>query len=408
MIRQDAEKIWQEILHRIQPGDAVARALEQIPLRDRVHVVAVGKAAWHMAKAAQNVLADRIKAGIVITKYHHAEGDILGFVCYEAGHPVPDENSYRATRAALKLTESLTEEDTVLLLLSGGGSALFEDPVVSPEEMQNITEQLLASGADIVEINTLRKRLSRVKGGRFAMCCAPAKVCAIVLSDVLGDRLDMIASGPAYPDSSTCREALSIVEKYGLQFSHSVLQHLATETPKEITNAEHHIIGSVGQLCRVASEVCEEFGYRPILLTDCLQGQARDAGAWLGGLAREQAQKGEKVALLAGGETVVKVTGTGKGGRNQELALAACAEIAGCKNVVIFSLGSDGTDGPTEAAGGCVDGQTLEKLTQKGLSLPEILQNNDAYHGLLAARGLIVTGPTGTNINDIAIALISP
>lgn len=408
MIRQDAEKIWQEILERIKPGDAVARALEQLPLGDKLHVVAVGKAAWHMAKAAQNVLADRIKQGIVITKYHHTKGDIPGFTCYEAGHPVPDENSYRATRAALKLTEDLTEEDTVLLLLSGGGSALFEDPLVSPEEMQDVTEQLLASGADIVEINTLRKRLSRVKGGRFAMCCAPAKVCVVVLSDVLGDRLDMIASGPAYPDSSTCREALSIVEKYGLQFPDSVLRHLAVETPKEITNAEHHIIGSVGQLCRVASEVCEKFGYRPILLTDSLQGQAREAGRWLGGLARQQAQKGEKVALLAGGETVVKVTGNGKGGRNQELAIAACPEIAGCRNVALFSLGSDGTDGPTEAAGGCVDGRTLEKLEQKGLSISEILQNNDAYHGLLAVDGLIVTGPTGTNINDIAIALISP
>ena len=408
MIRQDAEKIWQEILHRIKPGNAVVRALEQIPLGGKLYVVAVGKAAWHMAKAAQNVLADRIETGIVITKYHHVEGEIPGFTCYEAGHPVPDENSFRATRAVLKLTEGLTEEDTVLLLLSGGGSALFEDPLVSAEQMQDVTEQLLSSGADIVEVNTIRKRLSRVKGGRFATHCAPAKVCVIVLSDVLGDRLDMIASGPAYPDSSTCREALSIVEKYGLQFSHSVLQHLQIETPKEITNAEHHIIGSVGQLCRVASKVCEDFGYRPVLLTDCLQGQARDAGRWLGRAAREQAQKGEKVALIAGGETVVKVTGSGKGGRNQELALSAAAEIAGCKNVVLFSLGSDGTDGPTEAAGGCVDGQTLEKLEEKDLSLPEILQNNDAYHGLLASGGLIVTGPTGTNINDISIALISP
>lgn len=408
MIRQDAQKIWEEILRKIKPDDAVARALEQLPLGDQLRVVAVGKAAWHMAKAAQKVLSDRIKDGIVITKYHHAEGQIPGFTCYEAGHPVPDENSYRATRAALKLTEGLTEEDTVLLLLSGGGSALFEDPQVSAEELQAVTEQLLASGADIVEVNTLRKRLSRVKGGRFAAHCAPAKVCAIVLSDVLGDRLDMIASGPAYPDSSTCEQALSIVKKYGLQFSDSVLRHLQTETPKEITNAEHHIIGSVGQLCRVAAKVCEDLGYKPILLTDNLQGQARDAGLWLGQLARQQAQKGEKVALLAGGETVVKVTGNGKGGRNQELTLSAAAEIAGCKNLVIFSLGSDGTDGPTDAAGGWVDGQTLEKLEKKGLSLPEILQNNDAYHGLLAVGGLIVTGPTGTNINDIAIALISP
>ena len=245
-------------------------------------------------------------------------GEIPGVACYEAGHPVPDENSFIAASKALELVGSLTEKDTVLFLLSGGGSALFEKPLVPGEELQDITKQLLACGADIVEMNTIRKRLSAVKGGKFARACASANVFSIVLSDILGDPLDMIASGPAYPDSSTCEEALSIVKKYNLELSDRAMDLL-----------------------------------------------------------------------------------------HQELALAAAPAIAGISGAAVFSVGSDGTDGPTDAAGGYVDGDTLEALSEKGLSVSDVLVRNDAYHALKAVDGLIITGPTGTNVNDVAVALFS-
>lgn len=244
-------------------------------------------------------MGEKIDAGIVITKYDHVNGPIGNFVCCEAGHPIPDENSFVATQKALDMVSDLSEQDTVLFLLSGGGSALFEKPIVSGEELQDITSQLLASGADITEINTIRKRLSAVKGGRFALACAPAKVYSVVLSDIIGDPLDMIASGPAYPDSTTCVIAKEIVKKYGLKLSAEALACLEVETPKELSNVTTRITGSVRQLVSAAASFVEELGYEAYILTDCLNCQAREAG------------------------------------------------IDGLENVCIFSIGSDGTDGPT-------------------------------------------------------------
>ena len=334
-------------------------------------------------------------------------GEIPGVACYEAGHPVPDQNSFIAASKALELVGSLTEKDTILFLLSGGGSALFEKPLVPGEELQDITKQLLACGADIVEMNTIRKRLSAVKGGKFARACAPANVFSIVLSDILGDPLDMIASGPAYPDSSTCEEALSIVKKYNLKLSDRAMELLHQETPKELNNVTTQINGSVRELCAAAASKCREMGYTPVLLTDQLSCEARDAGRFMGSIIRTHATEGEKTAWIAGGETVVHLTGKGLGGRNQELALAAAPAIAGISGAAVFSVGSDGTDGPTDAAGGYVDGDSLEALSEKGLSVSEVLAQNDAYHALKAVDGLIITGPTGTNVNDVAVALFS-
>lgn len=405
-LRSDANTIIEQSIRAVLPDEAVRRALSGRAFSGRVLLVAAGKAAWQMASAAAAQLGDGLFAGVVVTKYDHVKGDIPHCTCYEAGHPVPDENSFAATQAALDLVKDAGEGDTVLFLLSGGGSALFEKPLVSGEELQDITGQLLACGADIVEMNTLRKRLSAVKGGRFAQLCAPAKVFAVVLSDILGDPLDMIASGPACPDSSTCAQALAVVEKYHLTLSDAAMECLKQETPKQLNNVETQITGSVRQLCAAAAEVCRQLGYEPVILTDQLCCQAKEAGSFLASIVKTHARPEHPMAFIAGGETVVQLTGKGRGGRNQELALAAAEGIAGMDNAAVFSVGSDGTDGPTDAAGGYADGSTRAALLAAGLTVHGVLAENDAYHALQKTDGLIITGPTGTNVNDVALALV--
>lgn len=406
LLRQDAEDIARSAIEAVKPDGAVKRALADFRPEGRVFLVSVGKAAWQMAKAALRKLAGPVDGGVVVTKYGHVMGELPGVACYEAGHPVPDENSFRGTRAVLELTRDLLPTDTVLFLLSGGGSALFEQPLIPAEELQDVTKQLLACGADIVEMNTIRKRLSRVKGGRFALHCAPARVEAVVLSDILGDPLDMIASGPAAADPSTAEQAKAIADKYSLRLSGSARACLDTETPKSLDNVCTQIIGSVRKLCRAAAERCRVLGYEPVLLTDRLDCEAREAGRFLSSVLATHAEEGKKLAFLAGGETVVHLTGPGLGGRNQELALGASPGLAGLSNAALISVGSDGTDGPTDAAGGYVDGDTLAALNAAGLNVHEVLADNDAYHALEAVGGLVKTGPTGTNVNDISIGLI--
>ena len=405
-LRSHADKIVAASINAVLPDAAVTRALKGREFPGRVLLVAAGKAAWQMAKAAHDCLGDRIEGGVVVTKYDHVMGPIANFTCCEAGHPVPDKNSFAGTQKALDLVSGLTEQDTVLFLLSGGGSALFEKPLVSGAELQDITNQLLACGAGIVEINTIRKRLSAVKGGRFAQCCAPAQVFSIVLSDIIGDPLDMIASGPAVPDTSTCEQAVAIAEKYNLKLSKEAQALLAQETPKELTNVTTLINGSVRELCTAAGNACRDLGYDPILLTDQLACQAKEAGSFLASIVKTHYGSGRKLAFLAGGETVVQLTGHGKGGRNQELALAAAMGIEGLEGTCIFSVGSDGTDGPTDAAGGYVDWRTATTLRQQGIQIFDVLKDNDSYHALQKTDGLIVTGPTGTNVNDVAVALL--
>ncbi len=402
---QEALQITDSAIQAVKPDAAVKRALSEMPHSGRIFLVAAGKAAWQMADAAVKTLG-QMEDGVVVTKYGHVKAEIPGVRCYEAGHPVPDANSFAATEKALELVHGLHPEDTVLFLLSGGGSALFEKPLISGEELQEITAQLLASGADIVEMNTIRKRLSGVKGGRFASACAPAKVFSIVLSDILGDPLDMIASGPAVPDTSTCAQALAIAEKYHLKLSEQAQALLKQETPKTLDNVTTRITGSVRELCAAAAAACREQGYEPVLLTDRLCCEAREAGSFLGSIVRTHTGQGKKLAYIAGGETVVHLTGNGLGGRNQELALAAAPALAGLEHCCVFSVGSDGTDGPTDAAGGYVDGQTDAALRTAGWDVFAALQNNDAYHAMQAIGGLIITGPTGTNVNDVSVALV--
>ena len=407
-LHQTAIEIATDAIGAVKPDAAVRRALANATFDPdgQVLLVAAGKAAWRMAATASEVLGDRLARGIVVTKYGHVEHPLPRIACHEAGHPVPDGNSFRATEAALDLVKGLSPRDTVVFLLSGGGSALFEAPLVSGDELADVTRQLLACGADIVEINTIRKRLSRVKGGRFAAACAPARIFQIVLSDVLGDPLDMIASGPAAADTSTCAQAQAVVAKYGLAFPQTVLDCLAQETPRAVANVETVVAGSVRELCAAAASACAARGFAPAILDTAVADEARAAGCRLAEIVRAHSADGTRRAFIMGGETVVKLTGHGKGGRNQEFAFAAAPILDGLPNVALISVGSDGTDGPTDAAGGCVDGETAARLRARGLSADRALAENDAYPTLAAVDGLVVTGPTGTNVNDVAIGLV--
>ena len=406
-LRKDADRIIDRAIKESLPDSAVRKALQEFPeTKGKVVLIAVGKAAWQMADAAYGFLGERITSGVVVTKYDHSKGRIGNLEIYEGGHPVPDENSYRGTSAAIKAVEGLGEEDIVLFLVSGGGSALFEKPLIPSSDMARLTSELLASGASITEMNTIRKRMSAVKGGKFALLCKPARVFSIVLSDIIGDPLDMIASGPAYPDSSTREEAEAIAEAYGLTLTDEMKKLLSGETPKSLDNVETHVTGSVRELCASASRAAEELGYKSFVITSYLSCIAREAGVMMADIAMHNKDSKESLAFIMGGETVVKLTGKGKGGRNQELALSAAPLLSSVENAAVFSVGSDGTDGPTDAAGGYVDSDTLSNLKAKGIDVQKVLEDNDAYHALEKCGGLVITGPTGTNVNDVSVLLI--
>ena len=410
-IIQDAQRIVHDSIKAVLPDAAVRRALAGRQFSKPVKLIAIGKAAWRMAHAACTTLGDQVDCGVIITKYNHSEGDIPRIEIFEAGHPVPDENGVRGTRRALELVRGLTQEDTVLFLVSGGGSALFELPLegASLDDIAALTCQLLACGAEITEINTLRKHLSAVKGGRFGAACAPAQVECIVLSDVLGDSLDTIASGPAVPDQTSCEDVQRIMAKYALSVPEHLIPLLNRETPKRLTNVCTQITGNVTALCQAAADSARALGYHPLLLTTTLDCEAREAGAMLAAIAREIRRSGQPVqppcAVILGGETVVHLHGKGKGGRNQELALAAADGIDGLPDTCIFSVGSDGTDGPTDAAGGIVTGEFAQKARARGLSIEAALADNDSYTILRDMDALLVTGPTGTNVNDVCVLL---
>lgn len=405
-LHDDALLIARRAIDAAMPDAAVRRALaahrDFLNAPGRLILVAVGKAAWTMARAAWDEAA--FDGGVIVTARGCAHGPVGNAAIIEAGHPIPDEMSILGAETALERVRGLTEHDRVLFLLSGGGSALFEKPLIAPDELARVTDCLLRSGADIVAINTIRKRLSAVKGGRFALACRPARVLSLVLSDVLGDPLDMIASGPAAPDTSTSREALALAGRYALPLSDAARACLARETPKALDNVESEIIGSVSLLCASAADTVRALGYEPLLLTDRLDCEAREAGAFLAAMAKTHAGRGRR-AFILGGETVVHVRGRGLGGRNQELALAAAGGLNGL-NAALMSVGSDGRDGPTDAAGGCVDGASLERCRAAGVNIAAALADNDAYHALDRIGALIRTGPTGTNVGDLTVLLI--
>ena len=406
-LRGDAEAIVRQAIAACLPTQGVVRTLKGMRFAGRVYVVAVGKAAWPMAQAAVTVLPP-VSGGLVITKHGHSQGPIAGLTVREAGHPVPDAASLAAADEALAMVEGLTAGDTVVFLLSGGASALFEKPLVPLAQLQDVTGQLLACGADIRQVNIIRKRLSAVKAGRFALACQPARVVNVILSDVLGDELDAIGSGPTVPDATTAGQALDIVARFGLRLPASLLDLLARPTPARLDNVESHVIGSVGLLCQAALEACARRGYQPTLVTDRLSGPADQAGLDMARRLRQVQGTGRRLALVAGGETVVTLTGQGLGGRNQHLALAACQKLSGLDGVGLISVGSDGTDGPTDAAGGYVDGRTADLLAAAGWDAAAALRDDDSYHALAMTGGLVITGPTGTNVNDIVVGLVRP
>ncbi|HIY60788.1 MAG TPA: glycerate kinase [Candidatus Eisenbergiella pullistercoris] len=420
ILYEHAEAIIRKTIEDVLPDRAVRNALEGLELQGRVFVLAVGKAARVMAEAAADVLGARMEKGLVVTKYGHAKGALPGFLVMEAGHPVPDENSVRAGEAAVRFVREAGEGDTVLFLISGGGSALLELPEegLSLSDIQETTQKLLRCGADITEINLIRKRLSAVKGGKLAGCLRSGKAYSVILSDVVGGSEDMIASGLTYPDRSDPQEVLRLLEKYDLRLPERVERILLrggkrTELPpqedpippqKNPVRVENHVVGSVRQLCVAAVSHARELGYHAYLLTDSMQGEAGEEGKRIASLA-DSPDYERPFALIAGGETVVKVTGDGLGGRNQELALSAAGILDGKEDVLLFSLGSDGTDGPTDAAGGIVDGRTAGRLRALGIDMEDVLRRNDAYHALRAADGLLLTGATGTNVNDVTVLL---
>lgn len=412
-IHTDAKQIIEKAIQASLPDEAVKKAIcsKDFDLQGKVIVIAIGKAAWNMAKAAAEYLPHAIDQGFILTKYDHAPAPLPCFTVLEAGHPLPDENTIAATEQILSAVSDLTEKDTVFFLVSGGGSALFEKPAgkLTLSDFLDVTDQLLKCGADIVEINTVRKHLSAVKGGRFAALCAPAKVYTIALSDILGDRPDSIASGPTCKDASTCEEAFAIAAKYHLRLTEEMQRQLAIETPKDAPNAEMEITGSVTQLCSDAAKIAESLGYTPMILTNMLDCEAKEAGRLLSSIAKT-IQKDNlpckaPCAIICGGETIVHITGAGKGGRNQEFALAAAEGISGMENVLIAAVGSDGTDGPTNAAGGIVDGNTKSLLDAKNISISSVLKENNSNFALNEAGALLITGPTGTNVNDLYFLL---
>lgn len=369
------------------------------------YALAIGKAAHQMAKELNSLI--NIKQGIIITKYGHNKGDIDNFKIYEAGHPILDKNSLMVTKKALEFVSNLNEDDKLIFLVSGGGSSLFEESDLSLDELININNQLLKSGANINEINTIRKRISNVKGGRFATK-VPCPIYQIVLSDVIGNDLDIIASGPAYKDTSTYQEALNVIHKYNLKLSQKALMLLNRDTPKDINNVETFVGASLKEFVEAAKDIAEQLGYQTKILSYTTQGYAKDVAKDLSSKAIQISNNtNEKTCLIMGGETTVKVFGDGLGGRCQEFALS-CAKYIQDKNIVIFSFGSDGSDGPTDAAGGYVDGHTIKKLKELNINIDEVLNNNDSYHALKRIDQLIFTGPTGTNVNDLYIALINP
>ncbi len=422
-LREDVLSVINFSIEKVLPDRAVKDAIRRENLEEveNLYLVAIGKAAWRMAKAAKDLLGERIRRGVVITKYGHSLGEIEGIEIYEAGHPVPDENTISSTRRAIELASSLGEDDRLLFLVSGGGSALFEYPMegISLDDLRKVNELLLRSGADIVEINSVRKHISKVKGGRFAEIAYPAFIYTLALSDVLGDRLDSIASGPAYPDETTYKDALRVIEKYNLmdEIPSSVREVILRgvkgeipETPKKLDNVKSVIIGSVSLVCKYAIEKARELGYKTLFLTSTLNCEASEAGRFLAEILKEIRRSSNPVSppcmIILGGETVVHVKGSGKGGRCQELALSASISIRGMDKTVIAAAGTDGTDGPTDAAGGIVDGDSFNRMLSNGIDPEKYLANNDSYNALKASGDLIMTGPTGTNVNDLIIGAI--
>lgn len=403
---------------------------------NRLLIIGFGKASYYMARTVCEELDGQMEAsGAVITKYGHAKSreenmaaevqpaTMNAIRVFEAGHPVPDRNGMAATREVMKMVQGSDDKTLILCLVSGGGSALLVSPYegMSLSDKQSVTNLLLRAGADIIELNTVRKHLSRVKGGRLAQIAFPAEIISLMISDVIGDRLDVIASGPTAPDTTTYHDAIAVIDKYGLtgKIPDNVMNildrgrdGLIPETPSDedkiFRNIQNIIVGSNRKAIEAARSRAGEIGIDAVVLSSEITGEARDVGRWLAEKAREvkRENRGRPACLISGGETTVTVTGSGLGGRNTEMALSFALEIAGTEGITMLSAGTDGTDGPTDAAGAIVDGQTVAQARNSGLNPDAFLDNNDSYNFFKAVDSLLITGPTGTNVMDLQIIVV--
>ena len=421
-------------LNAVDPAIAVRRLLERngeqlvagsavynLNAIRRIYLVGAGKASLPMAQEVKRIVGDRLSGGVLITKAGDP-GSLPKIAVHKAGHPIPDERGHRATQEITAMLQSAGKEDLVICLISGGGSALMTCPAsgLSLADLQRLTSLLLDCGADIYEINTLRKHLDTIKGGNLARHAHPARLLTLILSDVIGDPLEVIASGPTVPDPSTYQDAFQILKKYNLvsKTPEAILTHLQhgvdgqiPETPKhgdpvfgEVVNV---LVGSNLIAARAAVEQAQLAGFNTVLLTTYLQGEARQAGRFIVSLSRQIASSEQPIprpaCIVVGGETTVVVKGNGLGGRNQEVALGAVADLQGLDNVLLLTLATDGEDGPSDAAGGVVTGETLMRGCQLKMQPGDYLERNDAYHFFEPLGDLIKTGPTLTNVNDLAI-----
>ncbi len=403
-LRRDAIAVFEAGVRAADPHRAVRAALNG-ERAERVWVIGAGKATSAMARAAEDYFGSAIVGGVINIKDGHSE-PLTRVEQVEASHPLPDERGVAGARRIAGIARQAQAGDLVLCLISGGASALMPLPAegITLAEKQATTRLLLGCGANIHELNCVRKHLSAIKGGQLAQLAAPARVLALILSDVIGDNLDVIGSGPTVPDSSTAAEAVAILQRYGLleQVPAAARARLESgaETPKPgdpaLAQVRNVIVGSNRLAAEAAMARAAELGYPVRLLSTTLEGEAREVG-------RQLAQ--QRGCVIAGGETTVTIAGTGKGGRNQEMALAAAMALEGEPDTVFLSAGTDGTDGPTDAAGAMADGTTVARAREQGLSAADFLANNDSYHFFQPLGGLIITGPTGTNVMDLQIRL---
>jgi hydroxypyruvate reductase len=436
--RKLASAIREAALAAVDPAEAVRRNVRRegdvlyigrrtyaLDDYERIFVVGGGKAGFPMAEAIEEILEGRITAGLVNVKHGHIKEGRGKIEIIEAGHPVPDESGRRGAERIVGMLGGLSERDLVIVLISGGGSALLTLPAsgIALEDVQRLTEELLACGATINEINSVRKHISRIKGGNLARRAYPADVVALILSDVVGNPLDVIASGPTVPDSTSFEEAYHVLIKYNIlsRVPPAILRHLESglageieETPKEgdevFSKVYNLIVGSNEIAALAAVAKARELGFNSMLLSTYVEGEAREVAKVFAGIAKEISEKGRPLSppacLVAGGETTVTIRGEGKGGRNQELALSAAISIEGWDDVMIVSLATDGTDGPTDAAGAIATGSTVARAREVGLSPEDYLAENDSYHFFQALGDLLITGPTNTNVNDLIFVFV--
>ncbi len=427
--RNETRLIFDSALKAVDPYICVMKHMEEVRIIyeqgsfERVVVVAAGKGAYPMCRAAEESLGDLISKGIAVTKYGH--GGKLGRIeIFEGAHPLPDANGAQASEKIIELLKSTDEKCLVLCLLSGGGSALLVAPAedLSLDDIQKTTDLLLRAGADIKELNCLRKHLSQVKGGRLAEAAFPSSIISLILSDVIGDPLDIIASGPTSPDPTTFRDALHVIEKFALRedVPAPVMNHLLDgsagkilDTPKTgdkiFSRVNNIIVGNNRIALEAARLKAEGLGYEVEITSDRVSGDAGEVAVKMAEYAIERQSSlaaGGRLCVISGGETTVIVRGDGKGGRNMELALAFAEKIKGAQGITLLSAGTDGTDGPTDAAGAIVDGRTVFDATAAGFDSAKYLENNDSYNFFKDTEGLLKTGPTGTNVMDVQIMIL--